>query len=162
MADFAGAAPSFTYQFQPYSVMLLSMSPMPKLASLNISPEEVVGGSAGSGTVTLTSPAPSSGVTVALTCNGGAGNVPASVTIPAGRVSQAFSVATNPVAQQTVLTLTALLNGTPQTSTLTVSPPALASLTFPSPVSGGTVVTATVTLSGIVSSDVIVGLSSNG
>ena len=161
VADFAGAAPSFTYQFSPYSVTLLSMLPMPTLALLNISPEEVTGGATAFGTVKLTSPAPTNGVTVALTCSGAAGNVPTSVTIPAGHVSQSFSVATSPVAQPTILAVTALLNGTPQTATLTVSPPALASLTFPSPVPGGTVVAATVTLSGITPSDVVVGLSSS-
>jgi len=161
VAAFTGAAPSFTYEFPPYSVTLLSMVPMPVLASLTVDPQAVVGGLTTSGSVTLTSPAPSGGVTVTLLCSGMTGDVPASVIIPAGQISQSFSIRTSPVAQQTVLTLMAQLNGVQQTATLSISPPTLASLTLPSSTSGGTVVTATVMLNGIASSDVVVGLSSS-
>ena len=137
------------------------MVPMPVLASLTVDPQAVVGGLTTSGSVTLTSPAPSGGVTVTLLCSGMTGDVPASVIIPAGQISQSFSIRTSPVAQQTVLTLMAQLNGVQQTATLSISPPTLASLTLPSSTSGGTVVTATVMLNGIASSDVVVGLSSS-
>lgn len=66
------------------------------LASLNLSPSSVTGGSSITGTVTLTGPAPSGGVVVTLgSSNPNVAAVPTNVTVPAGSSSTTFAVNTN-------------------------------------------------------------------
>jgi hypothetical protein len=74
------------------------------LSSLSISPATVVGGTPASGTVMLASVAPPGGAMVLLSSSGPqTASPPASVLVPAGASSAAFSVSTNAVlASQTV------------------------------------------------------------
>jgi len=77
----------------------VSSSPPPassaSLSSLTVSPTDVVGPDAATGTVTLSSAAPSGGFTVDLTSdNTAAATVPSSVTVPAGSTSATFTVST--------------------------------------------------------------------
>ena len=70
----------------------------PALASVRISPTDVVGGTPATGTVTLTSAAPAGGVAVPLTSDDPiAATVPATVTVPAGSTTASFPVTTNVV-----------------------------------------------------------------
>jgi trimeric autotransporter adhesin len=121
------------------------------LSGLSVNPTSVVGGSASTGTATLTAAAPTGGALVALTSGNPAAGVPASVTIAAGATSATFSVTTSAVTANTAVTLTGTYNGTSRTSTLTVTPvPPPASLNAlvlnPTSVTGGAASQATVTL----------------
>jgi hypothetical protein len=70
----------------------------PKLSSVTVSPTEVLGGASATGTVTLTSAAPSGGLVVPLTSdNTNAATIPASVTVPAGSTRATFPVTTKVV-----------------------------------------------------------------
>jgi hypothetical protein len=80
----------------------VSSSPPPAssatLSSLTVSPTDVVGPNAATGTVTLSSAAPSGGFMVDLTSdNAAAATVPPSVTVPAGSTRTTFTVSTRQV-----------------------------------------------------------------
>jgi hypothetical protein len=81
----------------------VSSSPPPSsssasLSSLTVSPTDVIGPDPATGTVTLSSAAPSGGFTVDLTSdNTAAATVPPSVTVPAGSTRATFSVSTKEV-----------------------------------------------------------------
>jgi hypothetical protein len=80
----------------------VSSSPPPSssasLSSLTVSPTDVVGPDPATGTVTLSSAAPSGGFTVDLTSdNTAAATVPPSVTVQAGSTSATFTVSTKEV-----------------------------------------------------------------
>src|SRR5215217_4590392 len=68
------------------------------LSSLTVSPTDVVGPDPATGTVTLSSAAPSGGFTVDLTSdNTAAATVPPSVTVPSGSTRASFTVSTKEV-----------------------------------------------------------------
>jgi len=98
----------------------LTINP-PALASVSMNPTSVVGGNPSTGTVTLTGPAPASGLTVSLQSTTGA-SVPSSVTVAANATSATFTVTTTAVASTTTATITASYAGVNQTATLTVTP----------------------------------------
>jgi hypothetical protein len=81
----------------------VSSSPPPpsssaSLSSLTVSPTDVVGPEQATGTVTLSSAAPSGGFTVDLTSdNTAAATVPPSITVPSGSTRASFSVSTKEV-----------------------------------------------------------------
>ncbi len=113
-----------------------SAPPAPALSSLTLSPASVVGGSASTGTVALTSAAPSGGVQVALSSsNATVASVPASVTVAAGATQATFTVTTSSVSASTAATISATYNGATRAATLTVSPPATGPLPAPTLVS---------------------------
>jgi hypothetical protein len=103
-----------------------STNPEPAaLSSLGLSPTSVAGGNSSTGTVTLTSAAPTGGASVALSSsNTAAATVPASVTVPAGSTSATFTVSTSSVSSNTSSTVSASYGGVTQTATLTVNAPA--------------------------------------
>src|SRR5215218_8061282 len=91
------------------------------LSTLSLSPTTVVGGNSATGTVTLTSAAPSGGFTVSLSSNNtAAATVPASVTVPAGSTSATFAVTTNSVSNSQSSTIIASAGGITRSSTITV------------------------------------------
>ncbi len=94
----------------------------PTLSALSLSPTSVAGGSASTGTVTLSAPAPSGGAVVSLTDNSAATAVPASVTVPAGASSANFTVTTTSVTASTSATVSAVFGGVTRTAALTVNP----------------------------------------
>jgi trimeric autotransporter adhesin len=98
--------------------------------SLTLNPAVVIGGTSSTGTVTLSGAAPVGGAVVALNSNNAAASVPASVTVPAGSTSAAFTVSTSPVASAQNATLTAAYGGSSTTATLTVNPPQVSSLSL--------------------------------
>ena len=93
------------------------------LSALSLSPTSVTGGSASTGTVTLSGAAPSGGAVVSLSDNSGATAVPASVTVPAGASSVSFTVTTTAVTASTSATVSAVFAGVTRTAALTVNPP---------------------------------------
>ncbi len=101
----------------------LAASPTaPSLVSLAIAPASVAGGTNATGTVALSSAAPSGGVSVTLaTGNSSVAQVPPIVTVPAGQSQVSFAVTTSPVAASTPVTLTAFSGSITRTSTVTVT-----------------------------------------
>lgn len=92
------------------------------LAALSIAPAAVKGGTAATGTITLTAPAASPfGTTVTLQSdNKLAVQLAASVIVPAGQTTATFAVNTNLVTSAQTVTLTASAGGVSKTATLTV------------------------------------------
>jgi hypothetical protein len=115
------------------------------VASLNLSPTSLVGGTAASATntATLLTPAPPAGATVKLSSGDPAvASVPASVKVAAGAAtSSAFKITTTSVSVTTPVTITASYNGVAVPVTLTVNPlvPSSVTLGQASVVSGKTV-----------------------
>lgn len=94
----------------------------PRLTSVTLNPNTVVGGTPSTGTVTLDGPAAAAGTPVTLSSNNtAAATVPANVTVPAGQTSATFSVTSKVVTTTTNVTITGnrVVN---QTATLTVTP----------------------------------------
>jgi len=101
------------------------------LSALTLSQSSIKGGSSVTGTVTLSAAAPSGGFAVALSSsNAGAAPVPASVTVPAGSTTVSFTVATNRVAADANVTLTASAAGVTRTAALTVLSPDVSAVTL--------------------------------
>ena len=95
------------------------------LVSITVSPTTVKGSSttAVTGTLTLSGPAPSSGIVVSLSsANTAAVTVPATVTIPAGQTSATFHVSHKKVISSTPVLITAKIASASVTATLTVTP----------------------------------------
>jgi len=96
----------------------------PTLSAVSLNPTSVVGGSASTGTVTLSAAAPTGGAAVSLSENSSATTVPVSVTVPAGSTSANFTVTTTTATASTSATVSALFGGVTRTAVLTVNPSA--------------------------------------
>ncbi|MCW3054467.1 MAG: repeat domain protein [Chthonomonadales bacterium] len=120
------------------------------LTSLSVAPSSVIGGQTATGTVTLSDNAPTGGAVVTLgSNNSGVATGPVTVTVAAGSASANFTINTNPVSADTIVVLSATLNGVTQTANLTVLAPAALSLgVAPTTVLSGQSATGTVTLTG--------------
>jgi hypothetical protein len=93
----------------------------PLLQSVTISPTSVAGGTSATGTVFLSAPSPSGGISVTLaTSNSSAAQVPGIVNVPAGRTSANFSVTTFAVSANASVTITAFYDTT-RSANLTVT-----------------------------------------
>ncbi len=140
----------------------------PLLQSLSITPSSLPGGTAATGTVVFSAPAPAGGTSVTLsTSNRAVATVPGIVTVPGGQTSATFTVTTFPVTADTSVTISAFLDAT-RTATVLVTkngvpPGSLSSITLnPSSVTGGATSQATVTLSsGAPSGGAVVTLTSS-
>jgi hypothetical protein len=118
---------------QNYTVLTPSGQPPPAtgsntqgLASIDVDPTQIGGGSTVTGWVTLGAVVATGSVQVTLASNKSAtASVPTSVTVPAGQNAIGFSVTTHPVAADTPVTLSAALSGITKTTTLTVGLPRL-------------------------------------
>src|SRR3954452_10570552 len=103
-------------------VNLAAGATAPSLVSLAVTPTSVAGGSNATGTVRLSSAAPSGGVLVTLaTGNESVAHPPPIVTVPAGQSQANFTVTTSPVAANTQVTLTAFSGSVTKSSTFTVT-----------------------------------------
>ena len=148
---------------------VLALGPPPLLAGISVNPASVSGGSAATGTVTLSRAAPSGGAVVALsTPLPGVAVLPASVTVPAGASSASFSIATSAVVETFWVNVFADLAGTGRQALLLVTPGApgaalLSALALnPASVVGGNAATGTVGLSAAApSGGAVVSLASN-
>ncbi len=119
------------------------------VSALKLSKPAIGGGSSVTGTVTINSVAPTSGVVVVLGDNIPAATTPPSVTVPAGAKTATFTVTTEYVEAVQKGTVTASRGGVTRSVAFRVDPTALASLTLkPTSVAGGVNVTGTVKLNG--------------
>jgi hypothetical protein len=147
--------------------------PTRTLTALTLNPASVTGGSASTGTVTLSGAAATGGAVVNLSsADTAVATVPASVTVPAGATSTTFSVATSTVSASQAIFISGTAGGVTQSAQLTVNPstppppppaPAVSALGLnPSTVTGGSSSTGTVTLSSAApAGGLAVSLSSN-
>ena len=102
---------------------------LPAVSSLSVAPVGVTGGSASTGTVTLSSAAPTGGVSVTLTSsNTSFATVPATVTVAAGATSATFTASTVAVSTTKRITITAVSGGVTKTALLNVNPTVASSL----------------------------------
>src|SRR5205814_2630462 len=110
----------------------------PLLQSMTISPASVAGGTSATGTVFLSAPSPSGGISVTLaTSNSSAAQVPSIVNVPAEQTSANFSVTTFAVSANTSVTITAFYDTT-RSANLTVTRGAVPSPTpTPTPTPSG-------------------------
>ena len=107
----------------------------PLLQSMSIAPASVSGGTTATGTVFLSSPAPSGGISVTLaTSNSAVAKVPGIVTVPGGQTSASYPVTTFSVTNNTTATITAFYDVT-RSASLTITAGASAS---PSPTPSAT------------------------
>jgi hypothetical protein len=122
----------------------------PSLSSLSVNPSGVTGGTAATGTATLSAPAPVGGVAVALSSSILAtAMVSASVSVPAGATSATFTISTTPVPASTAVTISGTHGGVTRSAVLTVTPPTLSSVSLnPTSVTAGASSIETVVLSG--------------
>ena len=122
----------------------------PSLISVILAPTSVPGGATATGTVKISSPAPSNGLSVSLASNSSSVQVPESALVSSGATSATFTVATTSVGAKTTAKVTATLATTSIAAVLTVNPAVLVSVSLnPASVLGGTTSTGIVTLSGI-------------
>jgi hypothetical protein len=115
----------------------------PLLQSVALNPTSVVGGGTSTGTVFLSAPAPSGGITITLATSSSIATAPGIVTVPGGQTSANFTVTTRSVSSSTPVTVTAFYDAT-RSATLTVTsgssqPPAPGTPTLVSPANGATV-----------------------
>ncbi len=120
-----------------------------QLHYVTVSPSSVTGGAVTSGSVTLLSPAPPSGISVSLASSGSAATVQASVTVPGGATTVTFPITTIPVSNTVTLNISATLGAATKSYSLIVAQPSLAAIALsPNNLQGGTSSTGTVTLNG--------------
>ncbi len=93
----------------------------PVIVSLKLNPATVVGGKSSTGTVTVSSAAPTGGLVVSLASTSGSATVPGSVTIAAGKTSATFSVATTKGSGKTTATITGTLGTSAKAAVLTIN-----------------------------------------
>lgn len=117
--------PAFsTLKASDFEVIQLGWKPAVATAALSAvsaSPNPVTGGQAATGTVALTSAAPSGGAQVALSSASSAFSVPANVTVAQGASSATFPIATVASGTTASGTLSATYAGVTRTSTVTVN-----------------------------------------
>jgi len=95
----------------------------PVLAPLAVNPARIRGLSSATGAVLLRHPAPSPGITVALSAsNPSVVNVPSEVTVAEGQNKATFPITTRAVIAQNSIAITASYEGVNRTATLTVVP----------------------------------------
>ena len=109
----------------PGSITIQPLTPTATatLSSLSVFPTCVPGGTAATGTVRLSGPAPAGGAVVTLMSNKTAvATVPSSVSVAAGAMSASFTVSTQPVASYTLVDLSASYGGQDQFAEFSVRP----------------------------------------
>jgi len=128
------------------ALLLITTGGPPRLSSLTHTPDSVIGGKSATGTVSLTTPAPSGGATIPLSDNSGALTVPASVTVPAGQTSATFAITTSAVTSDTTVVISATFAGDTFNDAIILRTMLQAVDLNPSTVVGGTPSTGTVIL----------------
>ncbi len=120
------------------------------IAALTLSPSTLAGGSFGTGTLSLYTPAPAGGWTVSLTsANSAYVQVPKTVSFAAGATSATFKIVTEKYKATIADLITASDSASQKTATLTVTDDTVAALSFaPAYVLGGKTSTGTVTMAG--------------
>src|SRR6185295_14767983 len=123
-------------------------SDAPALSDLSADPAQVTGGASLRGKVTIDTPAPAGGASVALQSDNAALVVPAGVTVPIGQTSATFTATTTAVTDSVTAKMTATLEGATKTATVTINPALTFTLAADS-VPSGSNTTGRVTLSDI-------------
>ena len=133
-----------------------------QVQSVAVTPGSVVGGNVATGVVTLNGPAPTGGSLVALTSSDAAtATLSASILVPAGQTSAAFTIKTMPVATMKSLLISATL-GLTQITTLTVRQSGIGALTIlPASIIAGNTSIGIVTLDAAATAPITVTISSN-
>ncbi|MDQ2963737.1 MAG: hypothetical protein M3R31_11365 [Pseudomonadota bacterium] len=115
-ASYGGVTKTTTFTVNPAS------APAPALMTLTLNPTSVKGGTSATGRVTLTAPAPSGGVVVALgSTKPSRASVPASVVVAAGTTSKSFTVTTASTKRNTSATISASYAGVTKTAAIAVT-----------------------------------------
>jgi len=122
------------------------------LNAVSASPNAVTGGTASTGTVTLSAAAPVNGAQVTLSSASGSVTVPASVTVAQGATAATFPIATSAVSSTTVTTINATYAGVTKTATFTVNTP-----TPPPPPPVATLMSLTLSRTSVVGGDSLSG-----
>ena len=122
------------------------------LNAVSASPNAVTGGTASTGTVTLSAAAPVNGAQVTLSSASGSVTVPASVTVAQGVTAATFPIATSAVSSTTVTTINATYAGVTKTATFTVNTP-----TPPPPPPVATLMSLTLSRTSVVGGDSLSG-----
>jgi uncharacterized protein (TIGR03790 family) len=93
--------------YRPFGAGLPPFSPLQPVNSFMLSPQEIVGGTGSTGTITLSAPAPSGGTSFSLSARAGV-TVPPTVIVAAGATKASFPVTTAVVtaSQGTIITAT--------------------------------------------------------
>ena len=108
------------------------------LSALTLKKSIIAGCLSVSGSITLSEPAPASGIVVQLSDTITAANTPVSVTVPAGLVTKSFTVKTVPVAASESGSVRATLGTVVRSQPLTVRPMGMLSVALtPNPILGG-------------------------
>jgi len=109
-ASFSGVTKTVNVTIQPAALM-----------SVTLNPSNILGGSTAVGKVTLTGPAPASGIVVTLTSSQSAqAKAPLKLIIPSGARSATFDVTTTSVSRKTVVTIAASFGGVTKSAALTL------------------------------------------
>jgi hypothetical protein len=82
--------------YKPFGAGLAPFSPLQPVNSFQLSPQEIVGGTNSTGTISLSAPAPAGGATFTLSPPGGV-SIPSTVTVPKGATKVSFPVTTTAV-----------------------------------------------------------------
>ena len=122
------------------------------LNAVSASPNAVTGGTASTGTVTLSAAAPVNGAQVTLSSASGSVTVPASVTVAQGVTAATFPIPTSAVSSTTVTTINAAYAGVTKTATFTVNAP-----TPPPPPPVATLMSLTLSRTSVVGGDSLSG-----
>jgi hypothetical protein len=131
--------------------MIWELATGAQIKGVSLATTKVVGSASTTGTVTLSTPAPTGGRTVFLTSNSADATVPASVSVAAGSSTGTFTVKTPPVGGSVGTAIVARVGYFSMAAPLTVLPASLSSVTLSAVSvkgSGSTSVTGTITLTG--------------
>ncbi len=119
----------------------VSVSAIPWIASVSVFTASIESGTSATGTITLSTPAPIGGFTVALASSDTAMTIPASVTVLAGATSTTFVVSVGTVTTEHSATITATTGVESKTTSVYLSPSTTATIKAitltPSSVVGG-------------------------
>lgn len=139
----------------------------PITVTINVNPNEVLGGDNASATVSISTPAPAGGLVVDLSTDDPAATItPSQVTIPAGQTSplaaDVIFISTLSVPNDVLVNVTASLGiFSTDTDTLLVRAPAVMSLAInPNEIAGGGTAIATVTIEGPAPENFVLAVSS--
>lgn len=110
----------------------------PQISQIQLNPQTVGGTATSTGTVDLSTAAPTGGLKVKLTSNSKTAQVPATLVVPEGSRTATFSVTTANVAAPTEAQITGKSGSSSASAALTIDPLGLESITLnPTTVTGG-------------------------
>ena len=119
------------------------------LLAVKLQQTSMTGGAAQQGTVSLTGPAPSGGLSVALSSTNAAVSLPSTIMIPAGVSSVVFAIQSVPVATKSSGLVVAQLGVYKKSTSLSVIPPVISSIVASrGTIVGGDTVDVTIKLTG--------------